>query len=528
MDKITKVFPGVVANDEVSFDLEAGEVHALVGENGAGKTTLMKILYGLYRPDGGRVFINDQAVEINGTRDAIAKGIGMVHQHFMLIPVFSVLDNVILGSERAIPGGEIVKETAAEESSLPPFIQRIVDRLYLDKYAPRKRILEIMERNRIDVDLDRDVGDLPVGIQQRVEILKILYRGAQVLVFDEPTAVLSPQEIDSLFESFRRLTAQGKGVIFISHKLDEVLQIADRITVIRAGKVIETLPREGATKSRIAELMVGKPVMLDVDNPEAEPGEPILAVDSLSATDERGTQVLREVSLSVHAGEIVGVAGVEGNGQSELVYQITEDRKATGGDIRLQGESILSWDVRRRREAGIAHIPEDRHRQGLLMSFSLSDNLCLGRHHQAPFTGALDFRRTREIREFAQKAIKAYDVRTPGESTEAHALSGGNQQKVIIAREMGGDPALLVASQPTRGVDIGATEFIYKQIVDAKTQGRAVLLVSADLDEVLALADRILVMYKGQIVFEVDREHASKEEIGYYMTGEADHEAVTT
>ncbi|MFW5685930.1 MAG: ABC transporter ATP-binding protein, partial [Spirochaetota bacterium] len=339
-----------------------------------------------------------------------------------------------------------------------------------------------------------------------------------------PTAVLSPQEIDSLFESFRQLTAQGKGVIFISHKLDEVLKIADRITVIRRGKVIETLEREGATKSKIAELMVGKPVILDVENPEAEPGETVLEVEELSAKDERGTDVLRKVSLSVRAGEIVGIAGVEGNGQSELVYQITEDRRTTGGDIRLRGESVLAWDVRRRREAGIAHIPEDRHRLGLLMSFSLADNLCLGRHHLSPFTGALDFRNMKEIRQFAREAISEYDVRTPSEATEAHALSGGNQQKVIIAREMAGDPALLVASQPTRGVDIGATEFIYRQIVDAKKQGRAVLLVSADLDEVLALADRVLVMYKGQVVFEVDRKNATKEEIGYYMTGEAEHE----
>jgi general nucleoside transport system ATP-binding protein len=315
-------------------------------------------------------------------------------------------------------------------------------------------------------------------------------------------------------------------VIFISHKLDEVLKIADRITVIRRGKVIETMPREGATKPKIAELMVGKPVILDVDNPEAEPGEAVLEVDSLQAKDDRGTDVLRGVSLEVRAGEIVGIAGVEGNGQSELISQITEDHKPAAGDIRLQGTSIVSWDVRRRREAGIAHIPEDRHRQGLLMSFPLSDNLCLCRHHRRPFVGSLDFRNRKEIRSFAREAISDYDVRTPDEETAAHALSGGNQQKVIIAREMGGDPSLLVASQPTRGVDVGATEFIYRQIVAAKKEGRAVLLVSADLDEVLALADRILVMFKGRIVYEVDRREATKERIGYYMTGEAEHETV--
>ncbi|MFW6313129.1 MAG: rRNA adenine N-6-methyltransferase family protein, partial [Spirochaetota bacterium] len=303
-------------------------------------------------------------------------------------------------------------------------------------------------------------------------------------------------------------------------------EVADRITVIRRGKVVETMPRKGATKEKIAELMVGKPVMLDVQNPPAEPGEAVLEVDHLSAVDERGTKVLSHVSLRVRRGEIVGIAGVEGNGQSELVYQITEDYQPTGGDIRLRGESIVGWDVRRRREAGIAHIPEDRHRQGLLMSFSLADNLCLGRHHRPPFVGALGFRDTQRINAFAREAIEAYDVRTPDETTEAHALSGGNQQKVIIAREISGDPSLLVASQPTRGVDIGATEFIYKQIVNAKKDGRAVLLVSADLDEVMALADRILVMYKGRVVYETNRREATKEKVGYYMTGEAEHDTI--
>lgn len=515
MHEITKVFPGVVANDSVSLDLNAGEIHALVGENGAGKTTLMKILYGLYKPDSGEIRIDGTAVDIGGPRDAIRRGVGMVHQHFMLVPVFSVLDNVILGAERD------VQDTGDDR-----FTTRLGRRLFLDKLPARKRLHEIMDRNRLDVDLDRLVRDLPVGIQQRVEILKILYRGANVLVFDEPTAVLSPQEIQSLFESFRELTHQGKGIIFITHKLDEVLQVADRITVIRRGKVIETMPREGATKAGIAELMVGKPVFLDVDNPEPTPQDTVLEIDRLSAQDDRGTEVLKEVSLSIRAGEIVGVAGVEGNGQSDLVYHITEDRKAGAGDIRLAGASIMNWDVRRRREAGIAHIPEDRHRQGLLLTFPLSDNLVIGRHHKPPFVNRAGFRRSGEIRAFAREMIEQYDVRTPNETTSADALSGGNQQKVIIAREMAGDPVLLVASQPTRGVDIGATEFIYKQIVAAKQDGRAVLLVSADLDEVLALADRILVMYEGRIVYEVERGKATKEQIGYYMMGEAEHGAV--
>jgi simple sugar transport system ATP-binding protein len=519
MQEITKVFPGVVANDHVSFDLKAGEVHALVGENGAGKTTLMKILYGLYRPDEGRILINDVPVEINGTRDAITKGVGMVHQHFMLVPVFSVLDNVILGSEREIAGEK-------HEPEAESLMQRIARHLHLDKRPAREHLRELIERNRLDVEIDRPVGELPVGIQQRVEILKILYRGANVLVFDEPTAVLSPQEIDGLFESFRQLTDQGKGVVFITHKLDEVLKIADRITVIRRGKVVETMPRQDATKSHIAELMVGKPVMLDVDNPPPEPGEAVLEVEDLSAVDERGTKVLSEVSLQVRRGEIVGIAGVEGNGQSELVYQITEAHQPTSGDIRLQGESILHWDVRKRREAGIAHIPEDRHRQGILLPFSVSDNLVLGRHHLPPFVNKLGFRDYQVIRRFAQETISDFDVRTPDENTPAHALSGGNQQKVIIARELAGDPICLVASQPTRGVDIGATEFIYKQIINAKKDGRAVLLVSADLDEALALSDRILVMYQGRIVYEVSRDDATKEGIGYYMTGEAEDAVV--
>jgi ABC-type uncharacterized transport system ATPase subunit len=509
MENITKVFPGVRANDGISFDLEAGEVHALVGENGAGKTTLMKILYGLYAPDEGGIFINDERTTIHGPRNAIDQGIGMVHQHFMLVPVFSVLDNVILGEERSRRG----------ETTKPGAGELVLQRLYLDKRFARARITDLMTRNHLELDLDRPVNELPVGVQQRVEILKILYRGAEVLVFDEPTAVLTPQEVQGLFSTFQELKAQGKGIIFISHKLDEVLQVADRITVIRRGKIIETMPREGATKARIAESMVGKPVLLKVDNPAAEEGEEVLAVSGLTAQDERGAMVLSDVSFSVHAGEIVGIAGVEGNGQTELVRTIAEREKVLSGEVRLKGEVINMWDVRERREAGIAHIPEDRHRYGLLLPFSLADNLVLGRHYRRPFVGAVGWRNSRAIREFAKSAIEAYDVRTPSEATLAHALSGGNQQKVIIAREMSADPALLLASQPTRGVDIGATEFIYKQIVAAKLEGRAVLLVSADLDEILSLSDRILVMYKGSIVHEVSRSEATKEQIGFYMMG---------
>lgn len=512
MENITKVFPGVVANDGVSFDLEAGEVHALVGENGAGKTTLMKILYGLYSPDEGGIFVDDRETTIHGPRNAIDQGIGMVHQHFMLVPVFSVLDNIILGEERA----SHAVESGASVGT------KVLQRLYLDKRQARRTIQSLMERNHLDVDVDREVSDLPVGVQQRVEILKILYRGARVLVFDEPTAVLTPREIEGLFNTFTELKSQGKGIIFISHKLDEVLQVADRITVIRRGKIIRTMPREGATKAQIAELMVGKPVLLKVDNPEPQPGDEVLRIRNLSAQDERGATVLSDVSLDVRAGEIVGIAGVEGNGQTELVRCIAERKKVTSGEVFLNGEEVSLWDVRERREAGVAHIPEDRHKYGLLLPFSLADNLVLGRHHRPPFVGAVGWRKSKAVRQFAQSAISEYDVRTPSELTPAHALSGGNQQKVIIAREMSGEPALLLASQPTRGVDIGATEFIYKQIVQAKLDGKAVLLVSADLDEILALSDRILVMYKGRVVYEVSRSEATKEQIGFYMMG-ADH-----
>jgi len=494
MEEITKVFPGVRANDGVSFDLQAGEIHALVGENGAGKTTLMKILYGLQKPDSGTISLRGQATSIRNPRDAIAQGIGMVHQHFMLVPPFSVLENIILGEESHTAG-------------------------VLRMDTPVTKIQTIMEQNGLPVELSVAVADLPVGLQQRVEILKILYRGAEILVFDEPTAVLTPQEVDELFKTFRMMKEQGKGIIFISHKLDEVLAIADRITVIRRGKVIETLQHGEATKAKIAELMVGKPVLLEIKKQEVEPGATILEVRGLQETGERGHGVLEGVNLSVKAGEIYGIAGVEGNGQSELVQAITEPVKLNQGDILLQGKSILSWDVRSRRDAGIGHIPADRQRFGLLLPFSLADNLALGRHHRPPFVKGSQWIDSANIREYARRTIKTFDIRTPSEMTPAHALSGGNQQKAIVAREMSFEPILLVASQPTRGVDIGAQEFIYSQLLEARQNGKAVLLVSADLDEILSLSDRIGVMFKGRIIHELDRAEATREKIGLYMTG---------
>ena len=495
MEEITKVFPGVRANDKVSFDLQAGEIHALVGENGAGKTTLMKILYGLQHPDSGTIYLRDEPVAIRNPRDAINQGIGMVHQHFMLVPPFTVLENIVLGMETHTAG-------------------------VLHMEEPVRSIENIMEQNGLVVDLDTRIEDLPVGLQQRVEILKILYRGAEILVFDEPTAVLTPQEVDELFKTFRMMTGQGKGIIFISHKLDEVLEIADRITVIRRGQVIKTLLQEEATKPLIAELMVGKPVLLMVEKPEARPGTKVLEVRNLRQTGERGHATLSGVDLELHTGEIYGIAGVEGNGQSQLVQAITEPVKLDGGDILLEGESILSWAVRTRRDAGIGHIPEDRQRFGLLLPFSLADNIVLGQHHRAPFVKWGQLIDASKIRKFAQETIRAYDIRTPSEMTPANALSGGNQQKVIVARELRFEPKLLVASQPTRGVDIGATEFIYSQLIAARQAGKAVLLISADLDEILNLSDRIGVMFKGRIIKEFTQEETTREQVGLYMTGE--------
>ncbi len=501
MTDIRKTFPGVVANDRVSLDLAEGEVHALVGENGAGKTTLMKILYGLYKPDSGNIAVRDQTVSIAGPKDAIGKGIGMVHQHFMLVPVFSVLENIILGSEALAEGGARLAGT------------------FLETHKARKRIEELMEANGLSVPLDAPVEEIPVGLQQRVEILKTLYRGADILVFDEPTAVLTPQEVGELFETFRELCNQGKGIVFISHKLDEVLSVADRITVIRRGKVVETLPAAGATKAKIAELMVGKPVLLSVENPPRESGDAVLEVRNVSYLRETGVPALSDISFEVRAGEIYGIAGVEGNGQSELLTILADRVKGFSGDILLDGESIAGLDVRDRREAGIAHIPEDRHRFGLILPFSLADNMVLGRHYRKPFVNALSFVQREAVRQFAQKAIEAYDIRTPSSEVPALALSGGNQQKAIIARELESDPKLLLASQPTRGVDVGATEFIYKQLVAAKEAGRAVLLVSADLDEIMSLSDRIGVIYNGKIAREFDARRVTKETLGLYMTG---------
>jgi len=501
MREITKRFPGVTANDRISLDLRPGEVHALVGENGAGKTTLMKILYGLNRPDAGSIWVRGARISIRGPRDAIRHGIGMVHQHFMLLQPFTVLENIILGEESHTAG-------------------------VLALGVQRRKIAALMEENRLVVDMDARVENLSVGVQQRVEILKILFRGATILIFDEPTAVLTPQEVDELFRTFREITRQGKGIIFISHKLDEVLSIADRITVIRQGRVVQTMDRAGATKPRIAELMVGKPVLLEVDRPPVQRGPSVLAILDLRVKTPRNPATVDGVSFDVHAGEIYGIAGVEGNGQSELVRAIAEGADVESGEILLEGRNISRWSVRKRREGGIAHIPEDRQKYGLLLNFSLAQNLALGRHHRPPFATRLSTVNSRAIRESAREIIARFDIRTPSEETPAHALSGGNQQKAVVARELSADPKLLLASQPTRGVDIGATEFIHRQLMKARSEGRAVLLVSADLDELLALSDRIGVIFKGRIIREFTHDTAVREAVGLAMTGEAADAAV--
>ena len=492
--EITKQFPGVTANDHVSFDLRDGEVHALVGENGAGKTTLMKILYGLYRPDSGSISVDGASIAIRGPRDAISRGIGMVHQHFMLFPPFTVLENIVIGEEAQRAG-------------------------ILAMHVQHSRVEAIMKENGITVPLDAKVEDLAVGLQQRVEILKILFRGARILIFYEPTAVLTPQEVNELFRTFRALTAHGKGIIFITHKLDEVLAVADRITVIRQGRVVRTMDRAGVTKPMIAELMVGKPVLMEVDRPPLEAGRTVLEVRDLKMRSARGFAAVDGLSFSVKAGAIYGIAGVEGNGQSELVHAIAEGIGVEGGDILLEGQSVHRWSVRRRREHGIAHIPEDRLKYGLLLPFSIATNLTLGRHDKAPFVTRLQTVNRRAVRESARRIIQQYDIRTPSENTPANALSGGNQQKAVVARELSAEPRLLLASQPTRGVDIGATEFIHRQIMKARTEGKAVLLVSADLDELLALSDRIGVIFKGRIIREFTHENALREEVGLSMTG---------
>ena len=491
---ITKRFPGVLANDHIDLTLGKGEVHALLGENGAGKSTLMNILYGLYQPTEGEIFVNGEKVQIDSPSDSIAAGIGMVHQHFMLIPVFTVTENVMLGEEEVSAGGFLKRREAA------------------------KKITELSNRFGLDVDPNALVGDLPVGVQQRVEIIKLLYRDANILIFDEPTAVLTPQEADSLFEIMQLLIDQGKSIIFITHKLREVLDYADRITVIRRGKVIgSTVPAE-ADPAKLAEMMVGRAVDLDVDRNPPKVGEVVLSVKDLLVVDDQEQAAVDHVSFELHAGEILGVAGIQGNGQTELVEAITGMGKVDGGTITLLGQPVQNKPPRFITELGSAHIPEDRQRDGVVADFPIVDNLALQSYYMEPFSKGVIMQED-VMRENATKLVEQFDVRTPTIDTSVGSLSGGNQQKVIVAREFTRDIKFLVAAQPTRGIDVGSIEYIHGQIVEKRDAGIAVLLVSTELDEVMQLSDRIAVMFDGRITAMVDARQVTKEQVGLLMAG---------
>ena len=499
---ITKRFPGVVANDNVNLALNTGEVLSLIGENGAGKSTLMSVLYGMYKPDEGEILIDSEPQVFTSPADAIAAGIGMVHQHFMLVPVFTVAENVVLGVE---PTGALGK-------------------LNIDE--ARRMVREISDKYSLDLDPDAVIEDLPVGVQQRVEIVKVLLRDAKVVVFDEPTAVLTPSEIIEFFEIVKTLVSAGRGVVFITHKLKEALNIADRIAVLRRGKVVGEVDPKTATESQIAEMMVGRPVQLTVDKNSAAAGDVVLKVTDLTVLDADGRTHVENVSFEVRAGEIVGVAGVQGNGQTELVEALTGLRKATGGTITLDGKDLTHSDPRERHQVGMAHIPEDRQRQGLVGGMSVAENLVLTRYHDDQFSHGVmvDWDAANAI---ADTLIGEYDIRTPNKETGVGTLSGGNQQKVIVARELSRDLRLTIAAQPTRGVDVGSIEYIHSRIVKERDAGTAVLIVSTELDEVMALSDRLLVMYRGKVVAELDPKKVTPMEVGLYMAGSRPDSAVT-
>ena len=492
---ITKEFPGIKANDDITLQLRKGEIHALLGENGAGKSTLMSVLFGLYQPEQGTIRKNGQEVKINNPNDANALGIGMVHQHFKLVECFTVLDNIILGVEDTKHG-------------------------FLQKDEARKKVMALSEKYGLKVDPDALVSDISVGMQQRVEILKMLYRDNEILIFDEPTAVLTPQEIDELMEIMRGFKKEGKSILFITHKLNEIMAVADRCTVLRKGKYMGTVDIKDTTKEELSRMMVGRDVQLQVDKKPAAPGEVVLDVQNVTMHNaQHKKDAVKNVSFQVRGGEIVCLAGIEGNGQTEFVYGLTGLEKFSSGKVLLDGKEITNESIRQRSKDGMSHIPEDRHKHGLVLDYSLENNMVLQRYWQPEFQKG-GFIQSDKVREYSDKLIAQYDVRSgQGSSTIVRSMSGGNQQKAIIAREIDKDPKLLVAVQPTRGLDVGAIEYIHRQIVAERDKGKAVLLVSLELDEVMNLSDRILVMYEGEIVGEFDPKTTTVQELGLYMAG---------
>ena len=496
MRNINKYFPLVVANDDVTFLVQKGEIHALVGENGAGKSTLVNILYGLLRPDSGKITVNGKSACFTSPADAIDCGIGMVHQHFMLIPPLTVAENVVLGKEPSKMG-------------------------FVDIKRANKTVRDLSDLYGLKVDPTAKVESLSVGIQQRIEIIKVLYRGAEILILDEPTAVLVPQEVEELFEILRSLKNKGKTIIFITHKLQEVMAISDRVTVMRHGKVVDTVAKTETSKQDIATMMVGRQVLFRVERKEAQPGEEVLKVEDLHALDNKRLPALRGISFSVREREILGIAGVEGNGQTELIEVLTGLRKAEKGVVKLDDTVITNFDTRRIKEKGMGHIPEDRHRRGLILNFTIAQNTVLGIHYRKPYIKrrGMDVINIIPIKEKAERLIREFDIRPPDQKNLAGNLSGGNQQKVIVAREFDQDPKCLVAAQPTRGIDVGSIEFIHERLLQARDAGKAVLLISADLEEILSISDRIAVIYEGKIVGIMNHDEATEEHLGLMMTG---------
>ena len=496
MVNITKRFPGIIANDNVTLQLKAGEIHALLGENGAGKSTLMSVLFGLYQAEEGVIKKNGEVVKINNPNDANALGIGMVHQHFKLVECFSVLDNIILGVEDTKNG-------------------------ILQREKARKKVMDLSQKYGLLVNPDAIIEDISVGMQQRTEILKMLYRDNEILIFDEPTAVLTPQEIEELLQIMKNLAAEGKSILFISHKLNEIMAVADRCSVLRKGKYIGTVDIATSSKDELSRMMVGRDVEFAVQKEPAKPTDVILDVKNMTVASKiHKNNAVKDVSFQVRAGEVVCIAGIDGNGQSELVYGLSGLESLVSGNISLCGKDITNAPIRKRSLMGMSHIPEDRHKHGLVLDYTLEDNLILQRYFEPEFTTKLGFMRRKNIRAFAERLIEQYDVRSgQGPITISRSMSGGNQQKAIIAREIDKDPQLLIAVQPTRGLDVGAIEYIHKQIVAQRDAGKAVLLVSLELDEVMTVSDRILVMYEGEIVGELDPKTTTVEELGLYMAG---------